>query len=384
MRQSDAPTTDHDAEPRVPQSRPSWPLVVLAVLAILAASYAARDVLIPIAFAVLLALLLSPLLRRMRWLRLPDLASALVLVGGVALVFVLGVLLLAGQAQHWLAEAPATIQKVSRMLPAKLGPLADLAKTSDAVEKMADSGSQQDKPLAVRVQSQDVALAIVGVSSQFVGSAVIVFVLAYFLLAFSDTLLRQATSSRSSFNQKRDVVELIRSVESGISRYLATITLINVGLGIATGLMVWALGIRNPVLWGVMAATLNYVPHVGAFLCMLVLFLVGAVTHESISYGLLCAGLFMALTSVESYFITPFILSKSLQLSPLAVILAILLGGWLWGISGGLMAAPLLTIVKIICDQFESLRVWSNVLAGSAAKATPPPEAATARVTTAA
>jgi predicted PurR-regulated permease PerM len=73
----------------------------------------------------------------------------------------------------------------------------------------------------------------------------------------------------------------------------------------------------------------------------------------------------MVLTAVESYFVTPFVLSKSLQLSPLAVILAILLCGWMWGISGGLMAAPLVTILKIICDQFESLRAWSAVLAGS-------------------
>jgi predicted PurR-regulated permease PerM len=76
----------------------------------------------------------------------------------------------------------------------------------------------------------------------------------------------------------------------------------------------------------------------------------------------------MVLTAAESYFITPFALSKSLQLSPLGVILAILFGGWMWGISGGLMAAPLLTIVKIVCDQFESLQGWSAILAGAAPK----------------
>jgi predicted PurR-regulated permease PerM len=383
MRKPDASTTVREAEPSALKPHPSWPLVVLAVLGILAAMFVARDVLIPVAFAVLLALLLSPLLRRMRWLRLPDMVSALVLVGGAAALFVLGVLLLAGQAQQWLAEAPQTIQKVSRMLPAKVGPLADIAKTSDAVEEMTSPGAAE-KPLQVEVQSQDAALAVLGVSSQFVGSAVIVFVLAYFILAFSDTLLRQATSSRTSFNEKRNVVELIHHVESGISRYLATITLINIGLGIVTGLTVWMLGIPNPILWGVMAAVLNFVPHVGAFLCMLILFFVGAVTHESIAYGLACAGVFMVLTAAESYLITPFILSKSLQLSPLAVILAILFWGWMWGIAGGLMAAPLLTIVKLICDQFESLHGWSAVLAGDSGKNASSAEGTRARAANAA
>jgi predicted PurR-regulated permease PerM len=103
------------------------------------------------------------------------------------------------------------------------------------------------------------------------------------------------------------------------------------------------------------------------------------VTRESLAFGLVCAGAFMVLTAIESYFVTPFVLSKSLQLSPLAVILAILLCGWMWGISGGLMAAPLVTILKIICDQFESLRGWSAVLAGTPVISENPEPPATAR-----
>jgi predicted PurR-regulated permease PerM len=355
--------TDREAAAEAAPAKPSWPLVVLAVLAIVGAMYLARDVLVPIAFALLLALFLSPLLRRMRKGGLPDLASAFILVGFVTSLFLGGVLLLAGQAQFWLAEAPSTIQKVGRMLPSKIGPLNDIAKTTNAVQDMTTAGSA-DKPIKVEVQSWEVALAVAGGSSHFIGTALITFVLAFFLLAFNDTLLRQAASSRSSFYQRRNVIELIYNVENGISRYLRTVTIINIGLGMVTGVVLSLLGIPNPILWAVMVAVLNYVPHVGAFLCMVVLFFVGAVTHGSISSGLLCAGVFVVLTSVESYFVTPLTLSRSLQLSPLAVILSVLFWGWLWGIPGGLMAAPLLAIAKITCDQFESLHGWSAVLAG--------------------
>jgi predicted PurR-regulated permease PerM len=271
---------------------------------------------------------------------------------------------LAGQGQQWLSEAPATIRKVRQMLPRKSGPMDDLQKTTEAVQDLAAADQTAEKPVAVEVQSADAAYAVLGSSSHFIAGAVIVFVLGYFLLALSETLLKQALATRPTFLEKRNIVELVREVESGISRYLLTITIINAGLGAATAGVMWLLGVPNPLLWGILAALLNYVPHVGAFLCMVVLFFVGTVTHQSLAQGALVAGAFVLLTSAESYFITPVVLSKSLRLSPLAVILAILFWGWLWGLAGGLMAAPLLTIAKIVCDQFVVLRPYAALLAG--------------------
>jgi predicted PurR-regulated permease PerM len=281
----------------------------------------------------------------------------------VAVAFAGGLIMLAGQAQQWLAEAPKTVEQVGQMLPKKLGPLEHLQRTSAAVEDITED-KNAEKPLPVTVQSSETATTILGVSGHFLGASVIVFVVGYFLLAFSDTLLKQTIGLRSRFDEKRNIVELLRNVEGGISRYLLTITAINVGLGVVTALTMWALGLPNYILWGVMAATLNYVPHVGAMICMVVMFFVGAVSHQSLGYGAAVAGVFMLLTAAESYFITPLVLSKSLQLSPLAVILAILFGGWMWGIGGALMAAPLITIVKLVCDQFESLHSWAAFLAG--------------------
>jgi predicted PurR-regulated permease PerM len=90
------------------------------------------------------------------------------------------------------------------------------------------------------------------------------------------------------------------------------------------------------------------------------------------------AGCFAVITFIESYFVTPMTLSKSLQLSPLAVILAVLFWGWLWGISGGLMAAPLLAVAKIICDQFEVTRPLGVILGEAEPRSHHPPEAAPA------
>lgn len=341
----------------------TWPLMVLAVLAIIGALYWGRDLIIPIFLAFFLSLLLRPVLRRTRKLGVPDIASSFAVIFLVAMLFAAGLYSLVGQGTYWLAAAPDSIERVRRMVFTYAGPMDDLAKATEAFHSLTRTNNAST-PLPVVVQSQEATFTILGTSGHIIAAAIIVFVLAFFLLSFSDTLLKQAVESRPSFSQKRNVVELLYKVENGISRYLATITIINFGLGLVTGLTLWLVGIPNPFLWGVMVATMNYVPHVGAFACMAVLFVVGAVTQESLSWGLLVASVFALLTTAESYLVTPLVLSRSLQLSPLAVILFVLFWGWLWGIVGGLMAAPLLAVLKIICDQFEVLQPWGIMLSG--------------------
>lgn len=371
-------STGSQAEAALPpqaelRPRASLPLIVLCWLAIFAALHVARDLLIPIALSLLLALLLMPVMRWTKAWKVPDVASAFVLIAAVVALFCLGVLSLAGEAQQWLANTPEILNRASRLVPVETGPLKHFREATLAVEEMTRTSKQQ-QPLKVEVASQDMMLAALGVSTHFVGSAVIVFVLSFFLLAFNDTLLNQAVESRETFNQKRNVVQLMRNIENGVSRYLFTITIINIGLGVSAAVILWLMKIPNPLLWGVLVTTMNYVPHVGAFICMAVLFLVGAVTHQSLGYGLATAGAFAVLTSVESYFVTPMVLSRSLQLSPLAIILAILFWGWLWGVAGGLMAAPLLAMLKIACDQFEPLHGLGAFLAGETREtATPKP-----------
>ncbi|QDU25305.1 AI-2 transport protein TqsA [Anatilimnocola aggregata] len=353
------------AEAKFPAA--NMPVTVLAWLGTLAALYFARDLLVPIVLSLLLALLLMPIVRRLRTWRVPDSVSAFVLVATIVVLFGIGVLTLASEAQRWVVDAPKILSRASQLVPTEIGPFKHLKAASKAMQDMTRSDDEAP-PLQVEVASHDTMFAALGVSTHFIAAAIIVFVLTFFLLAFHSTLLNQAVESRDSYNDKRTIVQLLRNVEDGVSRYLLTITLINCGLGVVAGLMLWMLEIPNPVLWGVMVTMLNYVPHVGAFFCMGILFLVGAVTHESLAYGLTIAGMFAVLTSLESYFITPYVLSRSLQLSPLAIIIAILFWGWMWGIAGGLMAAPLLAVIKLTCDQFESLHGLAAVLTGETEK----------------
>jgi predicted PurR-regulated permease PerM len=357
----------------VPRPKASGPLVVVAVIAVLGVVYLARDIIVPTVFALMLALLLRPVLRRMKRFHVPNGISAMVLVGVVLALFIAAILSLAGQAQSWLAEAPKTIRSVKNMLPTGKGPIGDIKETSNAMQELTKGESIANEPQfkLSSENSQDLTFAALGVSGHFIGSAMIVFVLAYFLLALSDDLLKQMVAAMPSFFEKRNVVALVQNVERGMSRYLVTITMVNIGLGFVTALTMYLLGLPNYILWGVMATTLNYVPHVGAFITLCVLFFVSALSHQSLWWGVAAASVFGLITTAESYFITPMMLSRSLELSPLAVILSILVFGWLWGVGGGLLAAPLLAVIKIVCDQFETTRPYSVILGVSNGHADP-------------
>ena len=153
-----SPSPSGAAVAETQRPRASWPLLVLAWAAVIAGLYFAQDVMIPVVLAALLALLLRPILRRLRRLNFPDSVSALLLVGCLAVVFALGAWTLAGQAQLWLAQAPQTVERVRSLLPKRAGPLANLQQTSDAVQGLTRSEAAEP-PVQVEVQSSDVAYA---------------------------------------------------------------------------------------------------------------------------------------------------------------------------------------------------------------------------------
>jgi predicted PurR-regulated permease PerM len=116
----------------------------------------------------------------------------------------------------------------------------------------------------------------------------------------------------------------------------------------------WALGLPTPVLWGVMAALLNFIPFAGATVGAMVVFLV-ALLQFDLSYACLAPAIYVFVNVIESYWVTPALLGKSMSLNPVVILLSITLWGWMWGIGGVFMAVPLLVVLKIICDNVETL-----------------------------
>jgi predicted PurR-regulated permease PerM len=223
---------------------------------------------------------------------------------------------------------------------------------------------QEPVPVEVRSPQYQTGLAIFSTTGNLLTQFFIILVLAYFFLSWGDVLLNNILRTMSSFHEKRCTVELVHSVEHGISTYLFTVAGINIGLGCAIGTAMWLLGMPNPALWGVMATLFNFIPYLGAFAGVGIVFVVALLSFDSLSYAFLVPLMYFLLTALEGNFITPCLLGRSMSLNPILIVLSLIFWSWMWGVGGAILAVPLLAICKVGFEQFDRTRQIGVLLGG--------------------
>jgi predicted PurR-regulated permease PerM len=177
-------------------------------------------------------------------------------------------------------------------------------------------------------------------------------------------LLRKLLYLIPTRTEKKRALQIARTVRAEMTRYLATTTCINAGLGIAVGLATYLLGMPSPVLWGVMVALLNFVPYLGPLVNTGVLTIAALMSLEDVGRALAVPAIVYALDSLEGHFLTPIITGQTLDLNPVVILLGLLFSGWLWGVVGALIAIPMLVTLRILCDHIAPLAPISEFLSG--------------------
>lgn len=341
-------------------------VVTLCILAIFYTAFFARLILIPIAFAILLYLLLAPFVRLVhRKLHLHRVIGAVlavtILISGMLSAFYI----VAGPAETWTDKLPSIAVQVERKLREFKSPVESVERATEKVQQLADPPKKvrsSDDPMPVVVQGPSLAETLLGRTTTLTASMVMTTVLLLFLLATGDTILRQLITIVPAWSAKKKLVEAVRETESEISHYLMAITLINIGLGVCIGVSMWLLDMPNPILWGGMAAVLNFMPYIGCIANVVVVGLVALVTFSDWTQILAPPLVVLGLNTLEGQFITPALVARRLALNPVAVLLSLIVWGWLWGIPGTLLAVPLLAVGKIIADRIDSLRPFGALL----------------------
>jgi predicted PurR-regulated permease PerM len=336
-------------------------LLVVAVLSGFAALYVASDLLVPVAFAMLLYVLLSPAVQRFKRLGIPVPLAAGVLVSLILAVAVLLIASLATPAEEWLDDAPRTIRDLRTRFLLDEGRLADIQQLAKDVDELATT-----KPATaaqpVVVEGPGTLENVLGGLPGLIVSAGIVIFLTFFLLASDDSLLRSVTRCGRDWGERRRIVKIARTIQADLSGYLATVTVINIALGAAVVVALHLLEVPNPLLWGATATLLNFVPYLGATAMMLVLTLVGLTTFDDLNRALLVPATFLVLTILEGQLFTPAVLGRRMAVGALVVFLSVAVWGWLWGMAGALMAVPLTMCFKVFCDHIPGLAPASDFL----------------------
>ncbi|ESR23344.1 transport protein [Lutibaculum baratangense AMV1] len=334
--------------------------VGLFLIALCGALYFASDFLLPVTLSFLFALVLSPVARWLHRKGLPEGFGAIILVAGLTAGLATSMYFLSGPVSDWVQKAPEAIADVRMKLYHVSGPMDAVQDATEQVEEM----TSEDKPGVQTVVVREPGLMSKAASGapNILAKIVLTLVLLFFLLASGDMFYEKLVAVMPTFSDKKRAVRIARDVEREVSRYLLTITIINAGLGLCIWATMFALGVPNPVLWGIIGAILNFIPYIGSLMGVALVALVSLATFESVEYALLPPLAYLCLTALEGQFLTPTIVGRRLELNAVAIFIAVAFWGWLWGIVGALIAVPFLVTIKIFCDHVEALSALGQFL----------------------
>jgi predicted PurR-regulated permease PerM len=343
--------------PLAPDARTIF-LGILCLIAVFACLYIAQDIVLPVVLALVLKLLLQPLVTLLERLHVPKAAGALVAIAVLLSVFVGLGMLLSSPAARWVSELPETWPQLQQKFAFIQDPVAHVQHTLDQM------GVRLGSPSSLLSNPIGMVTAVLGGTGTLAAHLLETLLVLFYLLVFGEIFLRRLVEVLPRFADKREAVEISLRVERDLSAYLLTITVINTAVGCATAGVMWLCDVPGPVLWGVVAFCLNFVPILGPF-CGIVLFLgVGLISKGPAWTALLPAALYFGIHVLEGEIVTPLLLANRFTINPVAVILSLIFWYWVWGVPGAILAVPMLAIIKIVCDRLRPFRAFGHLLEG--------------------
>lgn len=356
-----------DAPVALTLSRLALAQIVLIALGIVGALYFARPVLLPIFFACVAAMTLKPLIRWASCCHIPPAISAavvlLLLVAGVGI----GFSQFDRPAMAWVNDAPQHMTELRQRIQKLMPPGGRFSAAAAAVNNLgateAEKKEDQKNTPTVQVKDNHNSASVINWTELFLAGLMETLVLLYLLLASGDMFLQKLVHVMPTLGDKKRAVEISREIQQNISNYLLSVSLINLGLGVAVSVGLYFMGVPNAAMWGIFVAILNFVPYFGPVAGIIVLAAIGLLTFETALWrALLPPAWYLSLHLLETNLVTPFLLGRRFTLNPVVIFVSLIFWTWLWGMPGALLSLPILVSIKVISDHVPSLSSVSEVL----------------------
>jgi predicted PurR-regulated permease PerM len=331
-------------------------LLALAACAVTALLYVCHEVFVPVALALLFALVLSSAVEALYRRGLPRSLGAVMML--LVLLTLVGITLstVAGPAQDWFAGLPQTLQTIERKLRPMQKALSRIELLTSRADALASAtpAAPHTTPAPAPAAAGSISAADVLIETRSgIVSTITVIILTLFLLAGGPPMLARMMAALANDVYATHALKVIEAIRSELGRYYGAIALINLTLGIATGVTMMLLGVPNPFLWGTVAAVLNFIPYVGSATTLLILTVVALVSFDSVGRIAAVMASYLALATIEGQIVQPLFVGHRLELNPLMVFLAVWFGGWMWGIAGITIAVPSLVALKVAAEHSQ-------------------------------
>ena len=346
-------STVHEGEYRSHAGFNSIALKGLFIIALFYTLYFARALVLPFILALLLSFLLRPVVRTLKKVNIPELAGAALVLIALLGSAGYGMVRLSRPAAEWVNKAPESLHQIESKVGFLRKPLEGVNHAVEELKRITRLGAEK-KP-EVEIYPPGIADAVLTGTREVIVKSSVMFILLYFLLASGDLFLRKLIKLFPKLNKKKQIVKITREVEHHTSRYLYTVTIINMFMGASIGIGMYLIGMPNPVLWGVMAGFLVFLPYIGPLIGISVVTIVAFLTFNGIGRVLLAPGIYIALETIQGQIVTPMVLGLRFTLNPVVIFVWLIFWGWMWGILGAMLAFPMLAIFKILCDHIQPL-----------------------------
>ncbi len=354
-------------------------IAILAVIAVVAALYLARAFFVPLLIGILTSYALRPVVNAMTVLRIPRAAGAALALGVFVASAAWVTFALGDDAASVVGKLPDAARKMRRQVISaqEQGPTA-LQKIQEAATELqgAASDAAGDKSHLGKAQPGSLSRIPCPASGcattcspsprsslTVAAQAPIVLLLAYFLLASGEHFRRKLIQLVGpSLTRKKDAVRILEEIDTQIQRYMLVTLGTNVLIAVGTWLAFEALGVENAGVWGIGAGVLHFIPYLGSVIFAVASGVVGFMQFGSALGGLTVAGVSLLVAAAGGALLATWFQSRVSRVNAAVLFIALLFFGWLWGVWGLLLGAPLVAIAKVICDRVDVLNPAGELL----------------------
>ncbi len=303
-------------------------------------------VFLPVTSAIILMILLSPLADFMSRVGLPNvLASLFAIIVFIAIVMVaFGVIL--QPASTLVSRLPDMVDRVGERFAELQAEFAMVANLNERVLAIMGNAGADQVVLAGPSIFQQLAVATPTVLLE----VLLTFLMAFFLIEARVRMRQHLLFDRASLGTSIKAARVLREVQDRVAAYILTVSWINLGVGVIVASGAWLLGVEAPLMWGGLAALLNFIPYIGPLAMTALLTLFGIGTADTVLLGLIPAAAYLGLHAVEANVVTPSILGARFTMNPVMILIAFSYFSWVWGVFGALLSVPILLMLTAFFD----------------------------------
>ena len=303
-------------------------------------------VFLPVTTAIILTIILSPLADRLSSWGLPNVLASLTALLAFFAILLLALALILQPAVALFDSVPAMVETVGARFSELQDEFAWLAMANEQLSDLMGQSGAREVVLASPSVIQQLAFA----TPSLLLETLLTLLMAFFMIEARVRLRRHLLFDRASHGTSVKAARVMREVQDRVAAYILTVAWINGCVGIVVALGAWMLGVEAPVMWGGLAALLNFLPYIGPLIMTGVLGLFGIGTAETLLLGLIPAAAYVGLHAVESNVITPSILGARFTMNPVLILIALSYFSWIWGVFGALLSVPILLMLTAFFD----------------------------------